>query len=66
MAYYRFFSVSGSGRVVGVQECEAVDDIAALEAALELCTFGAIEIWTGPRRVAQLARSAVQPRSNDV
>ncbi len=63
MIYYRFYSLDQQGHVVGVQECEAVDDIAALEAAQKLCGSHPTEIWEGTRRVAQLAMDGNAPGS---
>jgi hypothetical protein len=59
--HYRFYTLDPGGHIVGVSEHEAVDDIAALEAAQKLCTKAPMEVWLGPRRVAQLDRDGKAP-----
>jgi hypothetical protein len=61
MVHYRFYFLDQSGHIVGVDEHEAVDDVAALEAAQKLCTRRPMEIWDGSRRVAQVERDGNAP-----
>lgn len=61
MVYYRFYTLDALGHVVGVQEHEAVDDLAALEAAQKLRGRRPMEMWAGARRVAQLASDGNAP-----
>lgn len=63
MVRYRFYSLDERGHVVSAQDYEAVDDIAALEAAQKLCSLHPMEIWDGSRRVAQLASDGNAPEA---
>jgi hypothetical protein len=57
MAYYRLYLVQ-SGRFIGFEEIEAVDDIEALRAAERRNDTHAVELWCGKRKVKSLAAQA--------
>jgi hypothetical protein len=54
MAYYRLYLVQ-SGRFVGFEEIDAVDDIEALRKAERRNLTHAVELWCGKRKVKSLA-----------
>ena len=57
MAYYRLYLVQ-SGRFVGFEEIDALDDIEALRAAERRNLTYAAELWCGKRKVKSLAAQA--------
>jgi hypothetical protein len=56
MNNYRLYFLDEAGRVFKGQDCDAVDDLTALEIAISLSKDHAIEIWQSTRRVAKLQR----------
>ena len=58
MAYYRLYLLhAGSGRFVGFEEIEAVDDGAAARLADDNHPGRARELWCGKRKVKTYAAS---------
>ena len=60
--YYRLYRLSGpEGRFVGFEEIEAVDDVAAVHAALAWCGPYPLELWCGKRKVKSFAADSAAP-----
>ena len=54
MASYRLYRLDGAGRISTAEWVEADDDVAAKALAVELCTGGAVELWSRNRLVARV------------
>lgn len=54
MFEYRLYCLDKSGRIKQRHELTAPDDAAAIEAAREIEPAAAVELWSGPRKVAEL------------
>lgn len=58
MAYYRLYILSGpEGRVVGFEEIDATDDVAAARAAEAHLGAQPLELWCGKRKVKSFPQS---------
>ncbi|MBL6936213.1 MAG: hypothetical protein ISS15_13840 [Alphaproteobacteria bacterium] len=53
---YRFNFLDRRGAVLLREDHRFVDDVTALESAVNLCREHAIEIWDGKRRVAMVKK----------
>lgn len=51
MAYYRLYFLNGSNRIEHFREFEAITDLVAMAQADEWRTLGAMELWSGQRKV---------------
>lgn len=56
MAHYRIYFVDETGHVFEGQDCEAVDDLAALDQATALSRNHSLEVWQASRCVAKIAK----------
>ena len=56
MREYKFYCVGSDGHIVSRHDYTAVDDLAALDRAKELCGEYEIEVWEDARFAARVAR----------
>ena len=56
MTHYRIYLMDERGHVFEGRDCEAEDDLAALEAATPLSRDRQIEVWQATRCVAKLQK----------
>jgi len=54
MLDYRFDHLDADGQLLAVDNLKAHNDVAALQAARDLCKTHALEVWQGTRRVVML------------
>jgi hypothetical protein len=52
--HYQFLYFDGFGHVIGGMECDAGEDLVALETAQKIIHKGPLEVWDGNRCVARL------------
>lgn len=52
---YKLYSIGHDGHIEKRHDCNAPDDLAALDKARALCGPHEIEVWNGARFVARLA-----------
>jgi hypothetical protein len=56
MAHYRIYFLDETGHVFEGQNCEAVDDLSALERATALSEKHSVEVWEASRCIAKIAK----------
>ena len=65
MAYYRLYRINDLNHIVSVIECEAADDLTALDEARNYCGNCEVEIWERSRLVARLAKDGSASKEPD-
>jgi len=53
---YKLYSLDRNGRVFSVEDCEARDDLSALDAGRARCADNDVEVWQEGRRVGRLKK----------
>ena len=55
MPWYRIFEINAEGHIAGPSKAiECADDQQAIEQAKQLKDGKIVEVWTGPRRIAEI------------
>jgi hypothetical protein len=63
MAYYRLYFLNGGGHIEEFREFEAVTDAAAITQADEWRSAGAMELWSGRRKVRSWQALGLSPEA---